>query len=39
VVGDPLEVGDYVRGDDDGRARLRNAVHQHLEELTARFGI
>ena len=33
VVTDPLEVGDEVRGQDDGDAALGDRLHQHFKEL------
>ena len=35
VVADALDVGDDVRGDDDGGRRLGDAVHQQLEQFSA----
>ena len=39
VVADTLDVRDDVRGHDDGRPELRNAVHQQLQQLTAGEGV
>lgn len=35
VVADPLQVGDQVRGEDDGGAVLGDVFHEPLEELAS----